>query len=133
MKEKNYIQSTQDEGDPRRVDPSAALAVEHDQPAAIPGQKPPDGEREPGKPDGQPLCGPLPDAEPDSLLQNGRVAADDPSLRGERIHHLDGAERLRDDCVGLCVLVAHFSREEEEVSAVDQTRDYEQQQKWKCS
>ncbi|CAI0628629.1 unnamed protein product, partial [Linum tenue] len=111
------------------VDPAAALSFIHHQPAAVPSDERPYRERQAHAADGEPFRDPLPDPEPHGPLEDGGVAVGDAPLGGEGVDGLDGSQGLRDDAVRRGVLGGGFSREEDEVLAVDETGDDEEEER----
>lgn len=101
--------------------------MEHHQPPTIPRKEGPNGERKAGEPHSETLGDALLDPQLDRLVEDGRVPLDDPLLGGEGVDGLDGAQSLVDQGVRLGVLVARPAGQVEEVLAVDESRDYEQQ------
>lgn len=123
----NNIQATQNKGDSCGVYPSSAFMMVHHQPAAIPGEEGPNGERETGESDSEAFGNALLDPQVDGLVEDCRVPLDDPFLCSEGVNGLDGAECLLHQGVCLGVLAARLAGEVQKVLPVDETRDYEEQ------
>lgn len=126
-REQKNIQAAQNEGNPCSIYPSSAFMMVHHQSTAVPSEESPDGEGKARESNSQTFRNTLSNPQLDRLVKNCCVSLDYPFLSSERVDSLDRAKSLLNQRVCVCVLVARLSGEVQEILAVDEPWNYQEQ------